>query len=55
MVQPDQAVLRQIGEFLRDRSLRIEIEPEFPLARIAQAHAVVETGHVRGRIALNCA
>jgi NADPH:quinone reductase-like Zn-dependent oxidoreductase len=55
MVRPDRAMLLRIGEWLRDRSIRVEIETELPLARIAQAHGAVETGHARGRIVLNCA
>ena len=52
MVQPDRNVLTQIGERIHDRLLNIEIEAEFPLTEIARAHAVVEAGHVRGRVIL---
>lgn len=52
-VYPDHDMLIQIGERLQDRSIRIEIESEFPLAEIAKAHAVVEAGHVRGKVVLH--
>lgn len=51
-VHADRDMLIQIGERLQDRSIRIEIESEFSLAEIAKAHAVVEAGHVRGKVIL---
>lgn len=52
MVQPDRAVLIEVGERLQDRAMRVEIASELPLTDIARAHAMVETGHVRGRVVL---
>lgn len=52
MVQPDRDVLIRIGEHLQSHSIRIETAAEFSLADIAKAHALVETGHARGRVLL---
>ncbi len=35
-----------------DGTLRIEVAAEVPLSRAAEAHRLVETGHVRGKVAL---
>jgi NADPH:quinone reductase-like Zn-dependent oxidoreductase len=51
-VGPDRDALIQIGEHLRDGAIRLEVESEFLFADIARAHAMVEAGHVRGRVVL---
>lgn len=55
VVHPDRDVLTAIGERLQNHSLKIEIASEFPLAEIAHAHALVESGGARGKVVLRVA
>jgi NADPH:quinone reductase-like Zn-dependent oxidoreductase len=52
-VAPDGATLAEVAAWLGDRRLRIGIERVLPLARAAEAHAIGERGHVRGRLVLD--
>lgn len=44
--------LNTVGEFIQDGRFWLPIDYVFPLANIAEAHRVSESGRVRGRIAL---
>lgn len=45
--------LRELTELYAQGRLRVEISRVFPLALAAEAHQIVETGHVRGKIVLS--
>jgi NADPH:quinone reductase-like Zn-dependent oxidoreductase len=45
-------VLEELAKLVESGSLTPQLEPVFPLADAAQAHAVAESGHGRGRIVL---
>ncbi|WP_108718607.1 NADP-dependent oxidoreductase [Miniimonas sp. S16] len=49
-VRPDAADLAELGALAADGVLRLEIAETFPLERAADAHRLVETGHVRGKV-----
>jgi enoyl reductase len=44
--------LTQLLRLYEDSRLRIEVASAFPLSAAAAAHRLVETGHVRGKVAL---
>ncbi len=48
-------VLEELGKLVASGDLKPQIGPEFPLGEAAQAHALSETGHGRGRILLKVA
>jgi NADPH:quinone reductase-like Zn-dependent oxidoreductase len=52
-VAPDGETLAKVAELLGDGRLRIGIERVLPLDRAAEAHAIGERGHVRGRLVLD--
>ncbi|MFJ5261674.1 NADP-dependent oxidoreductase [Streptomyces sp. NPDC088387] len=52
-VQPDAAVLERAAPLLASGRLRPAVERVFPLEEAAQAHALGEQGHVRGRLVLD--
>jgi NADPH2:quinone reductase len=45
-------ILRQCGEWLERRELRVEVAQTFPLAQAAEAHRLIEAGHVQGKLVL---
>jgi NADPH2:quinone reductase len=45
-------ILRQCGEWLERRELRVEVAQTFPLAQAADAHRLIEAGHVQGKLVL---
>lgn len=51
-VAPDADRLTAIAERLADGRLDIEVPTVLPLAQAAEAHRLLETGHVRGKIVL---
>lgn len=51
-VRPDPQGLARLSAMVDDGSLRIELAQTFPLARTADAHRLVEEGHVRGKVAI---
>jgi NADPH:quinone reductase-like Zn-dependent oxidoreductase len=52
IMSPDGAELAQIAQLLAEGEIRVEIAARFPLEQIAQAHAMSEAGHTRGKIVL---
>jgi NADPH:quinone reductase-like Zn-dependent oxidoreductase len=48
-------LLRQIADLIDAGEVRVQVTHVFPLAAAAQAHALSETGHGRGRIVLHIA
>jgi enoyl reductase len=46
------AALRELATLYADGGLTLPIEATYPLADAARSHEHLETGHVRGKIAL---
>ncbi|WP_166269844.1 NADP-dependent oxidoreductase [Marinobacter caseinilyticus] len=53
-VRPDVFHLEEIAELIEDGDVRVHIEQAFPLAQAADAHRLLEGGHVRGKLVLDC-
>jgi NADPH:quinone reductase-like Zn-dependent oxidoreductase len=51
-VKPDAARLAWLGELAAAGQLRVEVQQAFPLERAAEAHRLVQGGHVRGKVVL---
>ncbi|MBW0148608.1 NADP-dependent oxidoreductase [Marinobacter arenosus] len=53
-VRPDVFHLDEIAELIEDGDVRVHIDQSFPLDRVADAHELLEGGHVRGKLVLDC-
>lgn len=53
-VRPDVFHLDEIAELIEDGDVKVHIEQAFPLTRVADAHELLEGGHVRGKLVLDC-
>jgi NADPH:quinone reductase-like Zn-dependent oxidoreductase len=51
-VRPQQSALERIAKLMASGALRLVIDRVFPLGEADQAHTLVESGHVRGRVLL---
>ncbi|RCW44096.1 NADPH:quinone reductase-like Zn-dependent oxidoreductase [Halopolyspora algeriensis] len=51
-VRPNTQHLTWLGELADNGQLRVEVQQTFPLERAAEAHGVLEDGHVRGKLVL---
>jgi NADPH2:quinone reductase len=47
------AILRQCAEYIDNGLLKPHISRQFPLQEAAEAHKLIETGHITGKIVLN--
>lgn len=54
-VAPDGNTLAVIARLLEAGNVRVHVDEIFPLERIAEAHAAIEGGHTRGKIAVKVA
>jgi NADPH:quinone reductase-like Zn-dependent oxidoreductase len=54
-VSPDARTLSVITRLIDDGSVRVHVERELPLADGAEAHRLLEGGHVRGKVVLRVA
>lgn len=54
VVRPDVFQLEEVAELIEDGDVRVHLDEVFPLARAADAHRLLETGHVRGKLVLDC-
>ncbi|MDV6012314.1 NADP-dependent oxidoreductase [Haloechinothrix sp. LS1_15] len=54
-VRPDSAQLDWLGRLADEGRLSVEVQQTFPLAQAADAHRLLEGGHVRGKVALTVA
>ncbi|MGE7388686.1 NADP-dependent oxidoreductase [Streptomyces sp. NPDC004126] len=52
LVEPDRQGLREIAALVEEGRLRVLVEEVFPLERVAEAHALGETGRTTGKIVL---
>lgn len=53
-VRPDVFHLDEIAELIEDGDVKVHIEKTFSLDQVAQAHELLEGGHVRGKLVLDC-
>ncbi|WP_417515982.1 NADP-dependent oxidoreductase [Marinobacter sp.] len=53
-VRPDVFHLDEIAELIEDGDVKVHIEKTFALDQVAQAHELLEGGHVRGKLVLDC-
>ncbi len=54
-VVPDARSLAVIGRLIDDGAVRVHVERELPLEQGAEAHRLLEAGHVRGKVVLRVA
>lgn len=52
---PDAATLVVIGRLITSGDVRVAVQEVFPLDRIADAHRLLEAGHVRGKLVVQIA
>lgn len=52
LVEPDRANLEAIAGLVEAGRLRVCINRTFPLAEVRQAHELIETGRVAGKLVL---
>ncbi|MCK2150443.1 NADP-dependent oxidoreductase [Marinobacter alexandrii] len=53
-VRPDVFHLDEIAELIEDGDVRVHLDQVFPLDQVAHAHELLEGGHVRGKLVLDC-
>lgn len=52
-VDPDPDALRQLVDLVEKGQLRVHVQETFPFHRIADAHRLLEAGHVQGKLVLS--
>ncbi|MDI9246513.1 NADP-dependent oxidoreductase [Marinobacter sp. CHS3-4] len=53
-VRPDVFHLEEIAELIEDGDVRIHVDQAFALDQVQAAHKLLEGGHVRGKLVLDC-
>jgi len=53
-VRPDVFHLDEIAELIEHGDVKVHVEKAFTLDQVAQAHDLLEGGHVRGKLVLDC-
>ncbi|WP_275293385.1 NADP-dependent oxidoreductase [Amycolatopsis sp. La24] len=51
-VEPDPIALRELVALVEQGKLRVHVQETFPFERIADAHRLLEGGHLRGKVVL---
>jgi NADPH:quinone reductase-like Zn-dependent oxidoreductase len=51
-VDPDSVALRRLVELVEQGKLRVHVQETFPFERIADAHRLIERGHLQGKLVL---
>ncbi|MFI1919908.1 NADP-dependent oxidoreductase [Nocardia sp. NPDC020380] len=51
-VDPDPVALRGLVELVEQGKLRVHVQQSFPFERVADAHRVLDGGHLRGKLVL---
>ncbi|MET0703840.1 MAG: NADP-dependent oxidoreductase [Mycobacterium sp.] len=51
-VDPDPIALRRLVELVEQGSLRVHVQETFPFDRVADAHRLLEGGHLQGKLVL---
>ncbi len=54
-IAPDRERLAALARLILDGSVQVEVSQIVPLAQVARAHELVETGHARGKVVLDVA
>ncbi|ERP99134.1 alcohol dehydrogenase [Marinobacter sp. ES-1] len=52
--RPDVFHLEEIAELIEDGDVRVHVDRVFPLEQARDAHDLLEAGHVRGKLVLDC-
>ncbi|HLV78000.1 MAG TPA: zinc-binding dehydrogenase, partial [Marinobacter sp.] len=52
--RPDVFHLEEIAELIEDGDVRVHVDRVFPLEQAREAHELLEAGHVRGKLVLDC-
>lgn len=52
--RPDVFHLDEIAELIEDGDVRVHVDQVFPLEQARDAHDLLEAGHVRGKLVLDC-
>jgi NADPH:quinone reductase-like Zn-dependent oxidoreductase len=52
-MSPNAGQLAEIADLVGAEEVRVEIAATLPLAEVGQAHALIESGHARGKIILS--
>lgn len=55
MMQPEKEALQEISDLLKEGKLRVEVQQVFPMQDIAEAHQLIESQGVRGKIVVRLA
>ena len=53
MVEPDYVGLEALAALVDNGELSIHVEKSFPFEEVADAHRLIETGHVTGKVVLD--
>lgn len=53
-VRPDVFHLDEIAELIEDGDVHVHVDHRFPLEEAVEAHKLLEQGHVRGKLILDC-
>ncbi|WP_194922749.1 NADP-dependent oxidoreductase [Catenulispora pinisilvae] len=51
-VDPDPVALRGLVELVEQRRLRVHVQETFPFERVADAHRLLDAGHLQGKLVL---
>ncbi|UOX90716.1 NADP-dependent oxidoreductase [Amycolatopsis sp. FBCC-B4732] len=51
-VEPDSVVLRRLVGLVEEGKLRVHVQETFPFERVADAHRLLDGGHLRGKLVL---
>jgi NADPH:quinone reductase-like Zn-dependent oxidoreductase len=51
-VDPDPVALRGLADLVDQGKLRVHVQETFPFDRVADAHRLIERGHLRGKVVL---
>jgi NADPH2:quinone reductase len=52
--RPDAFHLDEIAELIEDGDVKVHVEQVFSLDQVQAAHELLEGGHVRGKLVLDC-
>lgn len=52
--RPDAFHLDEIAELIEDGDVKVHVDRVFPLDQVSDAHNLLEAGHVRGKLVLDC-
>lgn len=53
-VRPDAFHLDEIAELIEDGDVKVHVDRVFPLDQVSDAHNLLQAGHVRGKLVIDC-